>query len=139
MKNKRYIIKDRLILKKNQILLVPNLAVREKVLQILHNIPLAGDPAVVKIYQAVWERFTWKGLKNDIYKYILECMQSQENKEGCTKPIGFLQSLPIPQHKWEDISMDFITGLPKVQGKDIIVVVVDRLTKFIIPIIYTTS
>jgi hypothetical protein len=41
-----------------------------------------------------------------------------------------LQSLPIPEKKWESISMDFITGLPKVQGKDCIFVVVDKLTKF---------
>jgi hypothetical protein len=38
--------------------------------------------------------------------------------------------LPIPEQKWESISMDFITGLPNVQGRDCIYVVVDRLTKF---------
>ena len=43
---------------------------------------------------------------------------------------GMLQPLPIPDQKWESISMDFITGLPRVQGKDCIYVVVDRLTKF---------
>ena len=44
--------------------------------------------------------------------------------------MGLLQPLPIPDQKCESISMDFITGLPKVQGKDCIFVMVDRLTKY---------
>jgi hypothetical protein len=54
----------------------------------------------------------------------------QQNKSEHTLPAGLLQPLPIPEQKWESISMDFITGLPKVQGKDYIYVVVDKLTKF---------
>ena len=45
-------------------------------------------------------------------------------------PAGLLHPLPILEQKWESISMDFITGLPKVQGRDCLYVVVDRLTKF---------
>jgi hypothetical protein len=69
-------------------------------------------------------------MKEDVMHHIRECSTCQENKEEHTHPTGLLQPLPIPEHKWESISMDFITGFPKVQGKDCIFVVVDRLTKF---------
>jgi hypothetical protein len=62
--------------------------------------------------------------------HIKECTICQVNKYEHTHPIGLLQPLPIYEHKWESISMDFITGLPKAQGKDCIFVVLDKLTKF---------
>lgn len=82
------------------------------------------------MYRQVRERFTWKGLKNDVLRYVKECTTCQQNKAEQTYPAGLLQPLPILDQKWESISMDFITGLPKSQGKDCIFVVVDRLTKF---------
>jgi transposase InsO family protein len=78
----------------------------------------------------VRERFSWKGLKEDVINHVKECTTCQANKNEHTHPAGLLQSLPIPEHKWESISMDFIIGMPKTQGKDYIFVVVDRLTKF---------
>jgi hypothetical protein len=62
--------------------------------------------------------------------HIKECSTCQANKDEHTHPTGLLQPLPIPKKKSESISTDFITGLPKVQGKDCIFVVVDRLMKF---------
>lgn len=54
----------------------------------------------------------------------------QRNKTEHVLLAGLLQPLPIPNQKWESISMDFITRLPRVQSKDCIYVVVDRLTKY---------
>jgi hypothetical protein len=56
--------------------------------------------------------------------------QDLKQHYGWTKIAGPLQSLPIPTSKWEDISMDFIVGLPKIaKGFDSIWVIIDRLTK----------
>jgi hypothetical protein len=63
-------------------------------------------------------------------RHISDFLSFQQNKSEHTLPAGLLQPLPIPDQKWESISMEFITGLPKVQGKDCIYVVVDMLTKF---------
>jgi hypothetical protein len=46
------------------------------------------------------------------------------------RPSGLLQPLSIPSQRWEEVSMDFITGLPKSEGKSVIMVIVDRLTKY---------
>lgn len=76
-------------------------------------------------------------------RHVQECEACQRNKGELTHPAGLLQPLPILEGKWESISMEFITGLPLVQGHDCIYVVVDRLTKyahvFVIPTRYFAS
>jgi hypothetical protein len=110
--------------------LVPESTFKTIVLQECHDSPVAGHQGFVKTYRKVKERFAWKGMKEDVMRHIKECTTCQGNKDEHTHPTGLLQPLPILEHKWESISMDFITGLPKAQGKDCIFVVVDRLTKF---------
>ena len=55
----------------------------------------------------------------------------QRCKPELVKNLGLLQPLLIPQHVWTDISMDFIEGLPLFKGKDVIMVIVDRLSKYV--------
>jgi hypothetical protein len=69
-------------------------------------------------------------MKREIAKYVSECDICRRVKASHLKPAGMLQPLNIPSGKWEDISMDFIVGLPNTsKGYDSIWVIVDRLTK----------
>ena len=61
---------------------------------------------------------------------MTECLVFQQNKVETIKTLGLLQHLSIPSQCWEEVSMEFITGLPKSEGKSVIMVVVDRLTKY---------
>ena len=69
-------------------------------------------------------------MKRDVGTFISKCMNCQLVKADQKKPSGFLQPLEIPEWKWEQVSMDFIDGLPRTRsGHDSIWVIVDRLTK----------
>ena len=69
-------------------------------------------------------------MKREIAEYIARCMECQKVKTEHTHLVVLLQPLPIPEWKWEVVTMDFIIGLPRT-GKlhDSIMVVVDKLTK----------
>ena len=61
---------------------------------------------------------------------MAKCFYFQQNKVDTIKNQSLLQPLSIPSQRWEEILMDFITSLPKSEGKSVIMVVVDRLTKY---------
>jgi hypothetical protein len=83
-----------------------------------------------KMYQDLRKHFWWSNMKVDIAKYVAECDTCHRVKASHLKSAGVLQPLTIPLWKWDDISMDFIVGLPlTVRKKDSIWVIVDRLTK----------
>ena len=96
----------------------------------LHTSPLGGHSGFLKTYHRVKKEFFWDGLKSDIQKFVAECLIFQQSKVETIKAPGLLQPLSIPSQRWEEISMDFITGLPESEGKSVIMVVVDILTKY---------
>ncbi|GJS03502.1 putative nucleotidyltransferase, ribonuclease H [Tanacetum coccineum] len=74
--------------------------------------------------------FWWNGMKQDVATFVSKCMTCQQVKIEHQRASGLLQPLEIPVWKWDEISMDFVTGLPTTQKRhDAIWVVVDRLTK----------
>ena len=95
-----------------------------------HTSPLGGHSRFLKTYQRVKKEFFWDGLKCDIPNFLAECLVYQQNKVEIIKTLSLLQPLPIQSQHWEEVSMDFIIGLPKSKGKSIIMVVVDRITKY---------
>eukprot|EP00253_Pinus_taeda_P027776 PITA_27776 len=69
-------------------------------------------------------------MKKDILTFVVECDVCQRHKGETVKAPGTLQPLPIPTSIWTEVSMDFITSLPKSGNKSVIMVVVDKLSKY---------
>jgi hypothetical protein len=99
-----------------------------KVLKESHNSPASRHVGFFKTYYNARQSFYWKGMNKDIQKFVVECEICQRNKNENVMTPGLLHPLHIPDQKWEEISMDFIEGLPMSDGKDKFFVVVDRLT-----------
>lgn len=88
-----------LIFYKDRIYLVPESKLIEKTILALHDESNVGHPGFYKTYRLVRERFSWKGLKDEIMKHVKECQKCQENKSENTLSAGLLQPLPIPDGK----------------------------------------
>jgi transposase InsO family protein len=74
--------------------------------------------------------FYWKRQQKHVRQYVSECHVCQRNKHENVASPGLLQPLPISIAPFIDISMDFVEGLPKLEGKDVIMVIVDRFSKY---------
>ncbi|GJR28850.1 putative reverse transcriptase domain-containing protein [Tanacetum coccineum] len=87
-------------------------------------------PGSDKMYQYIKKLYWWPNMKADIATYVSKCLTCAKVKAEHQRPSGLLVQPEIPQWKWDNITMDFITKLPKSsQGYDTIWVIVDRLTK----------
>nr|GEV57828.1 putative reverse transcriptase domain-containing protein [Tanacetum cinerariifolium] len=87
-------------------------------------------PGSDKMYQDMKKLYWWPNMKADIATYVNKCLTCAKVKAEHQRPSGLLVQPKIPEWKWDNITMDFVTKLPKSsQGYDIIWVIVDRLTK----------
>lgn len=152
------IAEDRVLLYDGRLYVPPSLHI--SLIQRYHDNPLAGHFGVEKTLDLLRRYYYWpdptKAAKNDpinpsppgmrasVEDYIQACTICKRSKAPRHKPHGRLTPLPIPTHKWKDLSMDFVTGLPPSrdwngQVYDSICVVLDRLTKMAHYIAVTTT
>ncbi|GKF07920.1 putative reverse transcriptase domain-containing protein, partial [Tanacetum coccineum] len=95
-----------------------------------HTYRYSVHPGGDKMYYDLRDLYWWPGMKRDIAEYISRCLTCAKIKVEHQKPSGSLQQPEIPKWKWEKITMDLVTKLPKSSsGYDAIWVIVDRLTK----------
>ncbi|KZV15495.1 hypothetical protein F511_33210 [Dorcoceras hygrometricum] len=101
-----------------------------KIMEEGHCSAEGGHAGAFRTLKRISNSFYWKGMKKDVYQFVAECAICQRHKYQAMKPAGLLQPLTIPEQIWEDVSMDFISGLPKSRGFELLLVVVDRLSKY---------
>lgn len=117
---------------KNGKLVVGNVdKVRQEIIKVFHSSAASRHSGVHASTRRISRYCYWKELEKDVRVFIQSCNTCQRCKyDNATCP-SLLQPLAIPTANWAEVSMDFISGLPKSYGHEVIMVVVDKLTKYV--------
>jgi len=122
--------REGLLLYKGRIVIPPASALCTTLMAEFHNSKVGGHSGVLRTYKRIAQSFYWEAMKKDVRSYVATCDTCQRNKSEARSAAGLLQPLPVPSQVWEEISLDFVDGLPSSTGKTTVMVVVDRLTKY---------
>ena len=124
----KFVVNDGFVFRANK-LCIPASSVRLLLLQEAHGGGLMGHFGVKKTEDVLATHFFWPKMRRDVERFIARCTTCQKAKSRLN-PHGLYMPLPVPSVPWEDISMDFVLGLPRTKkGRDSIFVVVDRFSK----------
>ncbi|GJX76196.1 putative reverse transcriptase domain-containing protein [Tanacetum coccineum] len=103
---------------------------RDLIMHESHKLKYSIHPGSDKMYQDLKKLYWWPNMKAIIAEYVGKCLTCSRVKAECQKPSGLLVQLEIPLWKWEIITINFVTKLPKTSnGHNTIWVIVDHLTK----------
>jgi hypothetical protein len=115
---------------KERICVPQDKALLEQITREAHDSRYSIHPGSTKMYKDLKTRYWWKDTRRDIAHYVACCDTCSRVKIEHQKHAGLFKPLEIPVWRWEDISMDFVVGLPRTpRGNDSIWVIVDCLTK----------
>ena len=102
-----------------------NKKIKEEILKENHDLADVEHLGQYRMLELIKRTYWWPGLKEDVKKYIQGCFKYQQNKVQHQRKAGELHPLDILQGPWQEISIDIIGPLPKSNGMDAIVVIVD--------------
>ncbi|CAN6716650.1 unnamed protein product [Malus baccata var. baccata] len=121
---------DGMFMQESRMYVPNNMELKKAILDEAHISTYAMHPGGTKMYHTIQPFYYWPDMKREIAEYVCRCVICQQVKADRKKPFGLMQPLPVPQWKWENITMDFVYKLPRTRnGYDGIWVIVDRLTK----------
>jgi hypothetical protein len=105
-------------------------SLHQTILKEAHDSDYSIHPGSTKMYHDLKLKYWWYGFKRDVVAHVAMCDVCQRVKAEHQRPAGLLHPLKIPEWKWEEIVMDFITGLPRTsKAYDSIWVIMDGQTK----------
>ena len=108
-----------------------NKDIKKEILKEHHDPADVGHLGQHRMQELIKRTYWWPGLKEDIKKYVQECIKCQQNKVQHQKKAGELHPLEISEEPWQDISIDMIGPLPRSNKMDAILVIMNRFTKMI--------
>ena len=129
LRGNKWQIEGDLVLKERKVYVPKNEELRAEVIQSHHDIPAARHRGRWKMVELVMRNYWWPGVTRDVGKYIEGCNLCQRMKNRTEELAGKLKLSEVPKKTWTHLTVDFITKLPVVVGKDAILVVCDRLSK----------
>ena len=122
-------LEENLVLKEGKVYMLKNKELRAEVIRLHYDVPAAGYGGKWKTVELVTRNYWWPGVTRDVGKYVEGCNLCQRMKNRTEEPVGKLKLSEVPQKTWTHLTVDFITKLLVVAGKDAILVVCDRLSK----------
>jgi hypothetical protein len=121
---------DEILMYKSRIYVPNSQELKNMILREMHNVPYGGHLGYHKSIAVVKSQYYCPDMKKEVVEYIAKCLECQKVKAEQRHPARLLQPLPFPEWKWEVVTMDFITKLPRTNKQhDSIMVVVEKLTK----------
>jgi len=122
------------LLHKGRLFVPAEESAKQEILRIYHDDPLAGHFGVQRTLERIQRKYFWNDITRSVRDYCQSCDICQLRKPRKHRPYGELQSLPIPSRPYQELTMDFITGLPPTclrngEEVDAILMIVDRFTK----------
>ena len=121
-------IEGDLVLKEGKVYVLKDEELRAEVIWLHHDVPAAGHGERWKMVELVTRNYWWPGVIRDVGKYVEGCDLCQQMKNRTEEPAGKLKLSEVPQKTWTYLTVDFIMKLLVVAGKDVILVVCDRLS-----------
>jgi len=117
------------VLKEGKVYVPKDEELRAEVIRLHHDVPAAEHGGRWKMVELVTRNYWWPGVTRDVGKYVEGCDLCQRMKNRTEEPAGKLKLSEVPQKTWTHLTVDFITKLPVVAGKDAVLVVCNRLSK----------
>ncbi|KAM3250018.1 hypothetical protein P3L10_011788 [Capsicum annuum] len=115
-----FTFQEGLLLFRKRLIIPPDPALKRLLLEEFHSSNIGGHAGIAWSFLRLSSNFFWLGMRKDVKQFVLQCQVFQQMKDTHSKPAGLLLPIPIPVSIFEDISMDFITGLPPSQGRTVI-------------------
>ena len=123
-------VKNGMLYKLGRLYIPDDNTIKAQLLHEAHDNNISGHVGTAKTVELLSRNYYWPTMHTDVRKYVLSCSACQANKASNALPMGLLQPIPTPERRWDVVTMDLITQLPRTRnGHDAIVVFVDKYSK----------